>query len=230
MNYFRQNNSTSMSYSMSCNSSSVEIQSEPWGVEEESKREFPISNEREVNYYPPPRPEIIQPSSVTNTEAASHDRQRPQQVQLSGQTRSDSWNEVSPGVLSDGRWTRNHPLVHHYISQVKKSYGASVQADDLNASNLNTFPIPSDPRVYALAAICKEPYPDDPAWWMFFNARCWKESEIIINAELHGTSCFCTCGSIDNNMNSSSEAQHLWWHLFRRWLGVQSTRQPQQLG
>ncbi|KZT27960.1 hypothetical protein NEOLEDRAFT_1233178 [Neolentinus lepideus HHB14362 ss-1] len=174
-----------MSYGINRNYSRVQIESEPWGVEEGSKRGFPTSNKREVEYHPPPRPAITHPSSAANTAAAS---QRPQQAaQSSCHTHGDSWKEVSPGVLSDGRWTRDHPLFHSYISIVKKKYGASVQVDGLDTSGLNAFPVPSDPRIYALAAICKEPYPDDPAWWIFFKARRWKESQIIINTELHAS-------------------------------------------
>ncbi|TFK54068.1 hypothetical protein OE88DRAFT_1732785 [Heliocybe sulcata] len=145
-----------------------------WAVEEESGSRFPVSDARDKAYVPVVKPTA--PASATSNAMPSGST-RPTGT-TTGVVIPDYPKEVSPGVLADGSWTSAHPLVQRYIGRVRDRYGASIEAD-----LLDTFPPPSDLRVYALVALQVGNFPETPAFWIFWHAKQWKKSIEIIRSQ-----------------------------------------------
>ncbi|KZT19049.1 hypothetical protein NEOLEDRAFT_1142552 [Neolentinus lepideus HHB14362 ss-1] len=107
------------------------------------------------------------------------------------QIESEPWGieEVSQGILRDGRWTVNHPSVMDYVNKTRKEHGFS-----LLTNLLTSFPPPGDLRTYALVALQMQSYYNWPVWWVILRVGQKDMTKNAIEMQLRSKYSFCTFG------------------------------------
>ncbi|KZT27952.1 hypothetical protein NEOLEDRAFT_1176130 [Neolentinus lepideus HHB14362 ss-1] len=178
------------------NSTTLTTRNEPWGVDGVPVNVFPESYERTSmpDEIPPPRDAQPSVRAAQDKEMAPVAKRNAFYVQqavrtalwgdsVAGSSRHPAQDgfsdEVSQGVLRDGRWTVNHPSVMDYINRTKKEHGFS-----LSINLLDSCPPPEDLRTYALVALRMQAHYNWPVWWALFNTRQKEMTKRVIEMEL----------------------------------------------
>ncbi|KZT27954.1 hypothetical protein NEOLEDRAFT_1176132 [Neolentinus lepideus HHB14362 ss-1] len=179
------------------NSTTLTTRNESWGVDGVPVNVFPESYERTSMSDELPPPWDAQPSArvAQDKEMAPVAKRNAFYVQwqaartalwgdsVAGSSchpaQDDPSDEVSQGVLRDGRWTVNHPSVMDYINRTKKEHGFSL------STNLLNFCLPpEDLRLYALVALRMQSYYYWPIWWVMFHAEQKEMTKRVIEMQL----------------------------------------------
>lgn len=140
-----------------------------YDVEDSTRSTFPTSSVRDEAFVPqhPSQPRydplrILEPSEENARPAA-----RPRLTTYN--TEVVILPEVSPGVLSDGTLTKDYPPVQEFLEAASKD---------------PTIPLPTEPNIFALAALSVYYHPKRPAHWMFWNKDKRKETANIVHKVL----------------------------------------------
>ncbi|KZT19052.1 hypothetical protein NEOLEDRAFT_1183688 [Neolentinus lepideus HHB14362 ss-1] len=172
-------------------STSATTMSQPWGVEDAFLNVFPQSYERTSmpDELPPPwdaQPEARIAKDNGRSPVAVRDAlyiQQAARAALRGDFVTGSSchpsDEVSQGVLRDGRWTFKHPSVMHYIEMTRKQHGFSFPED-----LFDSCPLPEDLRTYALVALRMQDHYNWPVWWVLFNSKQKEMTKRMIEMQL----------------------------------------------
>ncbi|TFK54062.1 hypothetical protein OE88DRAFT_1146039 [Heliocybe sulcata] len=147
----------------------MESGADAWAVEGDARRGLPESREIGAEYE----------AMATSTAPVNPSGSKTAEGKAARHTAFDPPNEVSPGVLSDGRWTGEHPLVRGYINEVTSQHGSSLNPDLLVASTL-----PFDLRIYALVALSVQDMAESPVFWLLYNANQKDRTRAVIQDQI----------------------------------------------